>query len=169
MDEVAAASPGVELHVILDNLSIHPDSPPMLDFSGNRAYIQGMSRWLTFFQARTLALSLALALLAPTLMCGWSPATEKDAQTCCRAMQMACHRGQENSACCQSKPSAPQLVAAMQRLRSGFTAVQPVQMAVLPAMRRRAMHWSYLSLPVAGGHSPPGGVPVFLINSTLLI
>ncbi len=125
-----------------------------------------MSRWL----ARALALSLALALLAPTLMCGCSPATEKDAQACCRAMQMACHRGQANSACCQSKPSAPQLVAVTQPPRSGLTAMQPMQTSVLPAaVQRPAMLWSYLSLPVAGGHAPPGRVPVFLINSTLLI
>jgi hypothetical protein len=46
----------------------------------------------------------------------------------------------------------------------------PEQTAMLPAaIERPAVDWSYLSSPVGGGHSPPGDVPVFLINSTLLI
>jgi hypothetical protein len=129
-----------------------------------------MSRWLARSLARALAFSLALAFLAPTLMCGWSPATAKEAQACCRAMQMACHRGHAASACCQSKPSTPQLVAVTQPPRSDLKAIQLERTTVLlAAVQRPAAHWSYLSSPVAGGHSPPGGVPVFLINSTLLI
>lgn len=141
-----------------------------LDLFDSVPYTRPMSHWLTRWLARTLALALTLALLTPTLMCGWSPATEKDAQACCRAMHMACHRGHANSACCQSKPSTPQLTAVTQPLRSHFTAMRPEQTAVLPAtVQGPAMHWNYLDSPQTSGHSPPGRVPVFLINSTLLI
>lgn len=119
---------------------------------------------------RVLALGVAVTLLVPAFLCGWSPATEKDAQACCRAMQMSCHRSQQSSACCQSKPSTPQLVAVTQPARSDSAAAQPEQTSVLPAATGQAMmRWAYWCTPEVGGHSPPGRVPVFLLNSTLLI
>ncbi|MHB8654169.1 MAG: hypothetical protein ACYDA9_09850 [Terriglobia bacterium] len=121
---------------------------------------------------RSVALSLLFSLLAPALNCAAIGVATKDAgSACCHAMNFACHNQQAPTACCKREASAPSLNALPLPARkasgvpplfvTGFLSVPEVLTFATPSLTQ------YQNLFV--GHSPPGNLRVFLLNSALLI
>lgn len=97
--------------------------------------------------------------------------TEQQESSCCRAMGYACHKSAGGGPCCKHKMTAPAPVAVVTAAR-GLSCPQPVLLAVLlpPLAIFSALPGSsHVSFPLMGGHSPPGNVPLFVLNSSLLI
>src|SRR5579859_4283381 len=121
---------------------------------------------------RYVALSLLFSLLAPALNCTViGAATKEEGSACCHAMNFACHNQQAPTACCKREASAPSLNALPFPARKA-SSVPPLSVT------------AFLGAPVAltfanpsatqfqnlfAGHSPPGNLRVFLLNSALLI
>lgn len=121
---------------------------------------------------RIVAVSLLFSLVAPALNCAASDATTKEeGSACCHAMRFACHNQQALTACCKREASAPLLSALPPPLRKA-SSVPPLSVtdflsaaAVLTFVNPSVIQYQNLF----GGHSPPGKVRVFLLNSALLI
>ncbi len=121
---------------------------------------------------RIVAVSLLFSLLAPALNCAASDAaTEEEGSACCHAMHFACHNQQAPSACCKREASAPSPNAVPFPLRKA-SSVPPLSATaflsapiVLTFVNPSVLQFQNLF----GGHSPPGNVRVFLLNSALLI
>lgn len=121
---------------------------------------------------RIIALSLLFSLLAPALNCAISDAaTKAEGSACCHAMKFACHNQQAPTSCCKQEASGSAANALPLPARKA-SSVPPLSVT------------GFLSAPHAltfanpsttqyhnlfTGHSPPGNVRVFLLNSTLLI
>lgn len=121
---------------------------------------------------RCVALSLLFSLLAPALNCGViDTATKEEGSACCHAMNFACHNQQAPTTCCKREASGPAPNALPLPARK-VSSVPPLSVT------------AFLSVPVVltfsnpsvlqfqnhfAGHSPPGNIRVFLLNSALLI
>src|SRR5579859_7318263 len=121
---------------------------------------------------RSVALSLLFSLLAPALNCAAiGAATKEEGSACCHAMNFACHKQQASTACCKSEASAPSLNALPFPARKA-SSIPPLSVTAFlgaPVVLTLANPSATQFQNLFAGHSPPGNLRVFLLNSALLI
>jgi hypothetical protein len=122
--------------------------------------------------ARLVAALLPFCLLAPTLICGADSRTPQEAASaCCRAMNFACHQRNTSSACCEHEGPPPPEVAVVSTVKKVARSQPLATIALFPVQpSAEAARQQGRELPsFFPGHSPPTDIPLFLLNSILLI
>lgn len=115
--------------------------------------------------------SLALSTFTTSLVCGSGLKTARAATDCCKMMHSACHKKTGHNPCCQHQPSAPDQLALLPTSPEGHVAPPVIAVALVPAVAPLSLPNlpAHLVFRSSLAHSPPAGISLFLLHSTLLI
>jgi hypothetical protein len=121
--------------------------------------------------ATFVTLAFVLSIFTPLLLCGGTSFTKAEASDCCRAMDFKCHKNEGDGPCCKHQSIAPLNLAITSAVE--LAPAQPLTtIGLLPVIANSGLLASQCRHQLfifSSGHSPPETVPLFLINSTLLI